>query len=310
MITSSNLAARSAALTDRGRRRSNQDAVLVARLADGRILAAVADGMGGHQSGEEASRRALDALRAALESGADLVWAVQAANAAVLEAAESEPDYAGMGTTLVALLQAGATYEIANVGDSRAYRVTEDGIRQVTRDHSFVAEAIASGELSPGDAQASRWRNAVTRAVGTGAELEVDHHGPFGTREPHAVVLCSDGLYRTLSDEDIRRLALAAEGPAEAVRAMAVAAFEAGSDDNISVAMIRFGHTGAAGTMQPANRSHPILMLEPERGLRARSRGLLLGTGPAGPRPLLPALLGALLGTVALAAALYFFVLD
>lgn len=234
------VAGRVGVVSGRGRRRVNQDAVLAISLPGGGELIAVADGMGGHASGEVASRLALDALRAAVESGADLRAAVQAANAKVYAEATSRPEREGMGTTLVALLRTGSTYMVANVGDSRAYRVDRDGIRQVTADHSFVADAIRSGDLTAAEAASSPWRNAVTRAVGTDPVVEVDCHGPFETGEVHSVVLCTDGLYRDLSDEELGREVRTAE-PAAAVRSLAAAAYAAGSDDNISVAVVSYG---------------------------------------------------------------------
>lgn len=231
-----------AAVTGRGRRRANQDAVLAISLPGGGELVAVADGMGGHSAGEVASRLALTVLRSAVEGGADLAAAVRAANAAVFAEASSRPDLEGMGTTLVAVLRQGSQYLVANVGDSRAYRVDRDRIRQITADHSFVADAIRSGDLTADEAGSSPWRNAVTRAIGTDRTVEVDCHGPFDTGDIHAVVLCTDGLYRGLSDEEVAREVRTAE-PAAAVRALAAAAYAAGSDDNISVAVVSYGLT-------------------------------------------------------------------
>jgi protein phosphatase len=231
---------RCAALTERGRRRVNQDAVLIAELDAGRELIAVADGMGGHAAGEVASHRALEVLKAALERGVDLADAVRAANRALIDAATTHPEYQGMGTTLVALLRDGAHYLVANVGDSRAYRIDGTGVAQLTEDHSFVAEAMRSG-LSAEEAEKSRWRNAVTRALGTEQELEVDCYGPFDVAEPHAIVLCTDGLHRVIPAQDLGRVVLGASAPDSAVRELTLSAYDRGSDDNITVALIRFG---------------------------------------------------------------------
>jgi serine/threonine protein phosphatase PrpC len=228
-------------VSERGRRRANEDAVVVVTLSAGVELAAVADGMGGYAGGEVASRRALEVLRASLDAGVDLTGAVQAANAAVFQEATHSKKYRGMGTTLVALLRRGAEYTVVNVGDSRAYRIDDGGIQQLTHDHSFVADAIRGGQLTAEDAEKSRWRNAVTRAIGTQAELDVDTFGPFNALEPHTVVLCSDGLYRGISDEDLRKIVTDAPAADMAARALAAAAYQAGSDDNISVVLLRFG---------------------------------------------------------------------
>jgi PPM family protein phosphatase len=260
---------RVAAVTEQGRRPRNEDAVLAVELPDGTELLAVADGMGGYAAGELASRRALEVLRDSIAGGATLRQAVEAANAAVLAEA-AEPGREGMGTTLVALLRRGDEYHIANVGDSRAYRVDGLGVMQLTRDHSFVEEAVASGQMTADEAGASPWRNAVTRALGIGPDVEVDCFGPFSADEGHVVVLCSDGFYRGVDDASIAAAvagsqpssrATAAAGSAPRVvgssgaasmegiaAALARAAYEAGSDDNISVALAAFGPGGRAAT--------------------------------------------------------------
>jgi PPM family protein phosphatase len=253
---------RSAALTERGRRRVNQDAVLVERLNGSATLVAVADGMGGHAAGEVASQRALDTLREAVDGGAGLEDAVATANRAVWEVARELPDRKGMGTTLVALLERGAAYTIANVGDSRAYRIDARGVHRLTRDHSFIADAVFTGELSTEEAERSPWRNAVTRAIGSDPTVEVDCFGPFDSREPHVVLLCSDGVHRFLEDAELHRTLEAVPEPERAARELIDAALLAGSDDNLSVALLRFD---AAEAPQPADRRPPL----PRRGRAA-----------------------------------------
>lgn len=233
-----------ASYTHTGRRRSNQDAVVVTKLSGGREVVAIADGMGGHSAGEVASARALETLVAELRGSDDLRAAVRAANAAVYAEGSRNPGWQGMGTTVVALLRTGNTYHIANVGDSRAYRIDAQAIAQLTDDHSFVAEALRGGAMSPEQAAVSPWRNALTRAVGTDAEVEVDLFGPFAVDEPHAVLLCSDGLYKPLPAESLHNYVLATEDVEAAVRALAALAFRRGSDDNITVAAVEFGSLG------------------------------------------------------------------
>jgi PPM family protein phosphatase len=241
MSTLENLTNGAAFHTSPGRRPVNEDAVLQTKFANDAELLAVADGMGGHNAGEVASRRALEVMAESLGAGSDLPSAIRSANATVLQEAHAQPEYRGMGTTIVALLRQNSTYTLANVGDSRAYRVDAGGIRQLTQDHSFVAEAVRSGQLSLEEAEKSRWRNAVTRCVGTDPELEVDCYGPFDAQEAHAVLLCTDGVYRALSADELRSMTVEAADAESAVRAIAGAAYEAGSDDNISVALIGFG---------------------------------------------------------------------
>jgi PPM family protein phosphatase len=244
--------ARSASQSEAGRRPVNQDAVLIAALGDDRELVAVADGMGGHAAGEVASQRALEVLRAAVTQGDTLSAAVHAANAAVHQEAGAKVEREGMGTTLVALLRRGSSYELVNVGDSRAYRIDEAGVRQLTRDHSFVAEAAFSGQLSVEEAERSPWRNAVTRAIGTDALVEVDNFGPFEASTRHDVILCTDGVYRFVTADDLRRIVSAAAQPADAVRAIIDAALGAGSDDNLSVAIVRFAGASDIAAAEPA----------------------------------------------------------
>lgn len=237
---------RSAQVTLPGRRPTNQDAVADVRFPDGRHLVAVADGMGGHQSGEVASALAIEALCEEVGAGRPLRDALAVANARVYEEACRDPARAGMGTTLVALLRQGSVYTIANVGDSRAYRVDRRAISQITRDHSFAAEATNSRVMSPEEIARSPWRNALTRSLGTQAEVEVDLFGPFEIPgSPHLVMLCSDGVYRAVPDAAIRRLLLTAGDVAAAAAALADLALRNQSDDNLSVAIIEFGNVVA-----------------------------------------------------------------
>ncbi len=224
-----------------GRRSVNQDVVIATRLPDGRELIAVADGMGGHKGGEVASHRAIETVVEGLKQGRSLRDAVRDANRAVREAAHANPEWDGMGTTLVALLRSGERYQIANVGDSRAYIITNDGIKQITTDHSFMAEALAARKMSAEEVKKSRWRNALTRAIGTDEEVDVDIFGPFDVAEPHVVLLCSDGLHGSLSDEAIHRGVAEMSSLALAADRLANEAYGNGSKDNISVAIVRFG---------------------------------------------------------------------
>lgn len=227
--------------TDRGRRPSNQDAVVATVLPDGREVVAVADGMGGHAAGEVASATALSALVDALRGGAGLAAAFRAADAAVRAAAGHDRSLDGMGTTLVALLRAGSRYWIANVGDSRAYRVSPDRIARLTRDHSFAEEAVRSGQMSADEVARSPWKNALTRALGTGDAAEADVFGPFAAEERHAVLLCTDGLHGAVEEEAIRRCVLACADSAAAAERLSALALRGGSRDNVTAAVRDFG---------------------------------------------------------------------
>lgn len=227
--------------THRGGRRTNQDAAVALRLEDGRELVAVADGMGGLVAGAVASRLALETLVLSLRQGAGLLQAVRSANAAVCRAPADHPEWQGMGTTLVALLRTAGQYEIANVGDSRAYRIDQLGIEPLTRDHSFIAEAIERQELSLEEARRSPWRHAVTRALGLAPDVEVDTFGPFPIRAPHYLLLCSNGLVNSLPDASLRDQFADDPGPETAAERLGSAALAAGSSDNVTAAVARFG---------------------------------------------------------------------
>jgi protein phosphatase len=222
-----------------GKRPYQEDSVLADTLPDGRTLLAVADGMGGHAAGEVASALALKTLVEAVGERRDLGSAFRMANERVHRMA-SEPGKQGMGTTLVAVLVDGAEYWVANVGDSRAYRISSEGIRRLTEDHSFVAEAMKRGQ-SEAEAMATPWKDALTRSIGTEEEVEVDIFGPHSLDDETAFLICSDGLYKTLGDQELRALFGRSGGARGAAQALVAAAYDAGSDDNISVAIAEYG---------------------------------------------------------------------
>ena len=222
-----------------GRRPQNEDSVLAETLRKGGLLLAVADGMGGHAAGEVASALALETLLRAIREGEGLEHAVRLANREVHRAAQ-DPDKLGMGTTLTAILLQNDRILLANVGDSRAYYISRSEIRQLTEDHSFLAEARKQGQ-SREDAMATPWKDALTRSIGPDEEVEVDVFGPFAVEEDTAFLLCSDGLYKTLRREGIRQVFLASRDHSEAATALVWAAYEGGSDDNITVAIAEFG---------------------------------------------------------------------
>ena len=222
-----------------GRRTYQEDSIFADTLSDGRILVAVADGMGGHAAGEVASALALETLRASLDVGVELGEAFRLANQQV-HAKSREPGKQGMGTTLVAVLLEGDQYLVGNVGDSRGYLLDRGGIRRLTEDHSFVAEAMKRGR-SEEEATASQWRDALTRAIGTDSKVDVDVFGPFPVENNTAILLCSDGLYKTLKEKDLLEIFVRSGGPKGAAQTLVSAAYERGSDDNISVVVAEFG---------------------------------------------------------------------
>ena len=245
-----------------GQRPYQEDSVLARSLGDGRTLVAVADGMGGHAAGEVASRLALDALEEAVEEGRALRDAFRLANERV-HAMAQDPGKQGMGTTLVALLVEGAEYSIGNVGDSRVYLVSSQGVRRLTEDHSFVAEAMRRGQ-SEAEAMSTPWKDALTRSIGTEADVEADVTGPQPLPADAAFVVCSDGLYKALSDDAIRDHFVRSSGAQGAARSLVAAAFDGGSDDNISVAIAEFGEV-------PRNAAPTTMVLSYDPGAGAEA---------------------------------------
>lgn len=214
-----------------GRRRTHNEDALLSASALG--LWAIADGMGGHQCGEVASNLALSALRQAVDSGEPLEAAVQRANQAVLEAAVDD----GMGTTLVAAHFDGADFELAWVGDSRAYLVSANGIVQLTRDHSWVQMMIDAGELKPADAEGHAWRNIILRCLGREAPLEIGT--ARGSLNPgELLLLCSDGLTNELTDAQIHAACTFADTLENLVEQLIDQANKHGGRDNISCIVI------------------------------------------------------------------------
>jgi protein phosphatase len=196
-------------------------------------MAAVADGMGGHVGGEVASRLAIEA---AVAGDGDAVERVRAANAAVVGTALDRPRLAGMGTTMTLALFSGTAVEIGHIGDSRAYLFRDGSLLQLTRDHSLVAEMIASGELTPEEAAVHPFRSVITRAIGMESNIVIDRVRRDllpGDR----VLLCTDGLTTMLRHEEIAALLAGRDGP-EAAAALVEAANRAGGLDNTSVVVV------------------------------------------------------------------------
>ena len=221
--------------TDPGRkRRRNEDAYVIQPP-----LFAVADGMGGAQAGEIASRLAADALREGgngdgVERVAELV---REANRRVYERSRSDSAASGMGTTVTAALVEGNHVRIGHVGDSRAYLIRDGLLEQLTDDHSLVAELIRGGKLSQEEADAHPQRSVITRALGTDPDVDVDTF----TIEAHAgdvFLLCSDGLTTMVGDEAILRIVQEHRTDLnQAARTLVDAANTAGGEDNITVVL-------------------------------------------------------------------------
>ena len=221
--------------THKGPRETNQDTVLSIELPDERWLLAVADGMGGLEKGELASKTALGALFRSLLDGADLVDAVRVANAAVYREAQGDV----MGTTLVGAVLSGRQAEIVNVGDSRAYNSDLLGLIQVTRDHTMAEEAVRDGSLplTELDGGSNRWAGALARYLGAAEEVEVDRFGPLDLLEGGWLLLCSDGLHGVMSLDEIDAFLVGQTDAEEAAIGLVEEALDRKSGDNVSVAL-------------------------------------------------------------------------
>ena len=201
-------------LTDPGCVRSqNQDAYQMEQLDRGTVLCVVCDGMGGAKSGNVASSLALDVFVQEVcrtwKSGMDtekidqmLEAAVKLANFTVYDQAQQFEEFRGMGTTLVAAVIQNKTVTVINVGDSRAYCVSRDGIRQLTVDHSLVQMMVQRGELTPEQAKTYPGKNFITRAIGTESVVEGDLYH-LDVERGDSILLCSDGLSNIVDDQEI-----------------------------------------------------------------------------------------------------------
>ncbi len=229
---------RAAAASDVGNiRDNNQDDLLIVEDA----LYVVADGMGGHVAGEVASREAVEAMRDAYDapgSTDDVRQAVRLANGAVWKRGADEPSYRGMGTTVTAVAVVdGDKLAVANVGDSRTYLLRDDELVQLTEDHSFVQEAVRSGQLTRSQAESHPRRSQLTRALGVGDDVDVD----IDVLEPRTgdrLLLCSDGLWDEVGDELITMVLSNHPDPEEAAAKLVLWAKEAGGRDNITVIVL------------------------------------------------------------------------
>ena len=236
----------SVAMTDIGRRRKvNQDYVYASDRPVGNLpnLYIVADGMGGHKAGDLASSYAVQKVVEAVQRCADtrpaliLQKAIRYANYRLYEKAGESEDYYGMGTTLVALTVYRHEALAVNIGDSRLYEVTADGIRQISEDHSHVAELVRKGELSPGEARNHPDKNIITRALGIQEETEIDLF-PFHVEQGSRCLLCSDGLSNMVEDTELCSLIQQKKGIYEIGGELILKANQHGGTDNIAVVLV------------------------------------------------------------------------
>jgi PPM family protein phosphatase len=226
--------------TDVGRQRTANEDSLAVRPP----LFAVADGMGGAKAGEVASAVAVEAVERAPESDepveAQLAGIVRDANRRIYDLAVADESRRGMGTTLTLAKVHGDEVSLAHVGDSRAYRMREGELSQLTRDHSLVAELERSGQITAEAAEHHPQRSIITRALGPEPDVEVDTYTLAG-REGDVFLICSDGLTSMISDDEVTSILRSAASLDEAAEALVRAANQSGGKDNITVILFRLG---------------------------------------------------------------------
>src|SRR4051794_8929695 len=224
----------SAGFTDPGRkRRRNEDSFVIDPP-----LFAVADGMGGAQAGEVASRLAAAAFREFhqaddLEPEQRVAAIIQEANRRIYERSSGDAQVSGMGTTITAALVADQGLVIGHVGDSRAYRLRGDALEQLTDDPSLVADLVRSGRLTPEEADTHPQRSVITRALGTDPQVDVDTF-TVAVETDDLFLLCSDGLTTMVADEEIRDLVSGAQDLQQAGKGLVKAANRAGGEGHVT----------------------------------------------------------------------------
>lgn len=232
-------------------RGSNQDDCACGHFSANAVWAVICDGMGGAQGGNIASQMTVSSIKDQISSAYQdsmnhnaikylLKTALYNANSAVYEKAQQEDSLRGMGTTVIATVVVDSIAHMIHAGDSRAYLLTERGIRQVTEDHSVVQELINTGDLTKEEARISPHKNIITRAVGVHSTIEADYYEEF--LPPGAILLlCTDGLTNYVEDTQI--FALSRQYPAEQLPdALVRKAKEGGGGDNITVIVIKMDH--------------------------------------------------------------------
>ncbi|MDQ6644280.1 MAG: Stp1/IreP family PP2C-type Ser/Thr phosphatase, partial [Chloroflexota bacterium] len=254
-----------AQLTDVGRKREhNEDNMAYVIPKDPQVMAKkgalfiVADGMGGHAAGEVASEIAVDTVSNVYyqddsdDAATSLLHAIKRANALIHQRAAENMLRSGMGTTCVAAVLRGNMAYIANVGDSRAYLVRNGQVKQVSQDHSWVAEQVRAGLLTEDQARTHAQRNVITRCLGTQADVEIDVF-PEQLEDKDALVLCTDGLSGLVSDDEIRRI-VGQSIPQDSVYHLVQRANENGGPDNITAIVISVQEAG----WEPPHVRHPV----------------------------------------------------
>lgn len=245
--------------TDTGRQRRGNEDNLHARSP----LFAVADGMGGAQAGEVASRIAVEVLEQGLPSSGGSVEErlrarVAEANTRINAHAHADDQRAGMGTTLTAAYVGEDELTVVHVGDSRLYRLRDGTLDRLTEDHSLVEELVRQGKLTPEEADEHPQRSIITRALGPEADVEVDSH-TWPARAGDVYLICSDGLTSMVTEARVGELLTDSPSLAAAGRALIDAANDAGGRDNITVVLFRLEEVGAGVNDGQRTTEHQVV---------------------------------------------------
>ena len=241
-----------ASLSDVGLLRgNNEDSYLVwepeseADLARKGRLAIVADGMGGYEGGQEASRLAVETVRHVYDHDfkgdpqSTLIFGLQAAHEIIQRYALEHPEFSGMGTTGTALSIVDLKLYFAHIGDSRLYLLRGESLTRLTRDHSYVGRLVENGIVRSEDAESHPQRHILTAALGSGREVIPDAPPePVPLQNGDLLILCTDGLWSVIGDNELARIAQASP-PATACRNLVRAALQRGGPDNITVCLLR-----------------------------------------------------------------------
>lgn len=235
-------------VTDKGAvRQQNQDAYYLSITENALAVAVVCDGMGGAKAGNVASTLALDTFVEALrhqsgsspeDPGKALISAGKKANEVVYFRAGNDPDCNGMGTTMVAMLLDGDMAHILNIGDSRCYRVTQEGITRITRDHSVVEDLVSQGQITPEEARLHPRKNLITRALGADAYFHADLYQQK-VKQGEYLLLCSDGLSNVVTDQEILYEVLHGGDAEDCCARLLSIAMDRGAPDNVTVVLLQ-----------------------------------------------------------------------
>ena len=246
-------------ITDEGEKRdNNEDSFLIVKDKN---LYVVADGMGGHNAGEVASSKAVQLVNehlthtriSLMQSDRNLIKkelteAILVAHTFILDEAKSRKEYKGMGTTIVAAFLHDHMLHTCHVGDSRAYVINANSIKQITDDHSYVGELVRNGKMSNEEARHSNMKNQITQALGSPYSVKPEYNS-CSVDEDSRVLLCSDGLWDMLSDEQIQKTVMTDEPLEDICTGLVKKANQAGGKDNITLILINQYRETTSGTI-------------------------------------------------------------